>query len=111
MLNKVEQVGYLDNKHSVFLEKECNAVNEAAKVCYMCENVVGEEDIRSLPLLKQLLRQPLGEEGVERVDAPFKRRRGRPLRRVNAQDWNVLGNEVPQQVAVVGSGLDNQAFG
>ena len=111
MLDKIEQVGNLDNENSVLLEKQRNAINEAAKICDMREDVVGEENIRPLSLLQQLLRQPQGEEGVERVDAPLERRGSRSLRRVNAQNRNVPGHEMPQQVPVVGSGFDNQAFG
>ena len=54
MLNKIEKVGNLDHEHSVLLEKQCNAFNEATKVCDMGEHVVGEEHVRLLPLLRRV---------------------------------------------------------
>src|SRR5580704_3141747 len=71
MLDKIEQIGNLDNKYAVPLEKLRNAINETAQVCDMREHVVGEKDIGPLLLLKELLRQTQGEEGIEREDAPL----------------------------------------
>src|SRR5512146_724583 len=56
LLDKVQQIGNLDDEHAVFLEKQRNALNEAAKVGNMCEHVVGEEDVCPPPLLAELPR-------------------------------------------------------
>ncbi len=111
LVDEVEQVGTLDDRHTVVGEQQVDAVDESVEVLDVREDVVAQKHVSLLPLLFQLARQVRGEEGVHRLDTRFLGHLRGPLGGIDPQHRDPGFDEVPEHVAVVAGGLDHQRVG
>ena len=107
--DEVPQVGDLDDRPPIRFDEPSNGSHESVRVRYMSQDVVRVEHIGPLALLHETVGERLGQEGVERRKASLHGDPRRAFGWIDPEDRNPEFMVLPEQVPVVGSGLDDEA--
>ena len=105
--DQIEQVGELEGRDAFGGEQDGEAGDEIANVRHMGEHVVGGGQVGADAARGEPLGGRAAEEGDFGRHAALDRRRRDIGRRLDAERRHAGGEEMPQQVAVVGGDLDH----
>ena len=109
VLDQVANIRRFDDCHTIILEQNANAFDEAVEIGYVGEHIVSNDHVGALALCAQLLCETLGEERTQGGDADFLCGSRRPLGGINPQHRNTALHEVSQQIPIIARQFDNQA--
>src|SRR5262245_57288058 len=109
MVNRVElvflheshQVWELQSNDAILVEQNLHPTDETVEIRYMGENIVSNDQIGLLSLVRQLACGVLAKETDQRRNCLLDCRLSYIVGRLNSQNWNALGDKELQQIAVI----------
>ena len=119
MINRVK-LGLLDQMHQMGkLERDCSPgfksglepCREIVDLRYVSVDIVTDDQVGSSAFLSQVRAQGFTEEFAENRNPDFFRSISGTVGRLDTEAGDISPCEVPEEIAVVGTHLDNKAVG